>query len=137
MLHFVFWVNIVEVCYYFCVYFGFRCHPLRHSRSVVIFEVLTLPCRTHDVSMKLDIAQLLKICFGPRSHHIQIHRREQSSRGRNQSPYLQIVTILLVSLTSKRRNEEPSTNYGEIKKIIYIYIYKNVCMYIYIYTYIK
>ena len=85
MLHFVFWVNIVEVCYYCCVYLGFRCHPLRHSRSVVIFSVLTLPCRTNDVSMRLDIAPLLKTYFGPRSQGYI--RGVNSPVRRNRSPY--------------------------------------------------
>ena len=108
MLHFVFWVNIVEVCYYCCVHLGFRRHPLRHSRSVVIFAVLTLPCRTNDVSMRLDIAPLLKTYFGPRSQGYI--RGVNSPVGRNRSPYLYcriyIVTTMCESKTHERRNEK-------------------------------
>ena len=106
MLHFVFWVNIVEVCYYCCVYLGFRCHPLRHSRSVVIFSVLTLPCRTNDVSMRLDIAPLLKTYFGPRSQGYI--RGVNSPVGRNRSPYpyCRIYIVTYISQTHKRRNEK-------------------------------
>ena len=71
----IFVSNIFDVCYYCYACLGFTRHPLRHSCSVAIFVILTLPCRIDGVSMRFDVAPLLEIFFGPRSHYIYVEKR--------------------------------------------------------------